>query len=160
MIISLPEEDLLIRAPGSFLLIGPVREPFTLFIETQTDEYCQYLSIGDIIVVSAPEGGDVRQAGLLLELVRRWHVPLVVLPKGHPGSGRLRMMVSAGDQISLNCSIQRGTHPEQTVICSSEELSGVSLRGGDGEAEICMLPPCAELWLINPDGSMRPYREG
>jgi hypothetical protein len=157
MIIPLHDADLLIKAPGSFLLIGFVRETFTLFIETLTDEYCQHLNKGDLIAVSAPEGGDVRQAELLLELIRLWHAPLVVLPTEHPGSGRIRMVVSAGDQISLNCSIQRGTHPEQTVICSSDELSGVSLRALDEGVEISMLPPCAEIIIISRDGSTRPY---
>jgi hypothetical protein len=159
MIIPDPEKDLLIQAPGSFLLLGPVRESFTLFIETSTDEYCQHLNKGDLIAVSAPEGGDVRPAILLLELVRKWHAPLVVLPSGHPGSGRLKMVVSAGDQISLQCLIQRGTHPEQTVICSSDELSGLTVRAMDGGVAIDMLPACAEIRIINRDGTSRPYRE-
>ncbi|PKL60227.1 MAG: alpha/beta hydrolase [Methanomicrobiales archaeon HGW-Methanomicrobiales-4] len=159
MIIPLADSDLLIKAPCSFLLIGPVREPFILFIETSTDEYCQHLIRGDLIAVSAPEGGDIRQAKLLLELVRTWHTPLVVLQSGHPGSGRLKMIVSAGDTISLNCSIQRGTHPEQTVICSSEELAGLSLHGLNGKVKISNLPSCAEILILNNDGTTRHYNK-
>jgi hypothetical protein len=79
-------------------------------------------------VVSAPEGGDLGQAMILLELIREYHAPLVVLPKGHPGSARLKMVISAGDEIELNCSIQRGTHPKQHLLCGSEEMAGMVLK--------------------------------
>ena len=68
------------------------------------------------------------QAMILLELIREYHAPLVVLSKGHPGSKRLSMVVSAGDYIELNCSIQRGTHPEQHLLCGSEEMAGLVLK--------------------------------
>jgi hypothetical protein len=42
-------------------------------------------------------------------------------------------VVSVSDQIHLSCSIRRGTHPDQHLLCSSEELAGITLRGsGDG----------------------------
>jgi hypothetical protein len=153
MIIPHFDGELLISAPKSFILTGLVSEPFTLFIETSNSEYCQYLVKGDLICVSAPEGGDIRQAGILLELVKTWHVPLVALPAGHPGSARLKMIVSAGDTITLSCLIQRGTHPEQTVLCASEELAGLAMKSGNGRIEISSLPECAEISLIVADGS-------
>jgi hypothetical protein len=153
MIIPLTEKDLLISSPHSFILCGSVKEPFTLFIETQNDEYCQHLAQDNLIVVSAPENGEIRQAIILLELVRTWHVPLVVLPPGHPGSCRLKMVVSAGDMIMMNCSIQRGTHPEQTVICSSEELAGITLKSVSGGVKITHVPECAHLSLVSADSS-------
>lgn len=157
MIIPLTDADLLIKSSKSFLLCGLVKDAFTLFIETPEDEYCQYLKSGEIITVSAPEGGDIRQATILLELVRTWHAPLLVLPTGHPGSKRLRMVVSAGDFISLNCSIQRGTHPEQTVVCSSEELAGTCLSAVSGGIEISNLPHPAELLMVSSDGTVNKY---
>ncbi|HWQ67943.1 MAG TPA: alpha/beta hydrolase [Methanospirillum sp.] len=140
MIITLDGVDLLIRGRSSFLLAGIISEPFTLFIETASDEYCQTMRKGDIVAVSAPEGGAIEQASCLLELVRTWHAPLVVLPKGHPGSGRLNMIVSAGDRIWLNCGIARGTHPEQHLICSSDELAGILLEGVPGGIDILHHP--------------------
>lgn len=141
MKVPVTNDYLRIGGSNSFLLAGCVLEPFILFIETSSDEYCQALETGDIVVVSAPEGGDLKQAVMLLELVRKYHIPLVVLPKGHPGSGRLNMVVSAGDHIQLNCGIQRGTHPEQHLICSSEELAGLEITG-DGEAIVLSnIPP-------------------
>lgn len=154
MIIPLAGNDLLIRSTPSFLLCGIVQEPFILFIETTTDEYSQHLVCGDIIVISAPEGGNIRQAQILLELIRTWHMPLVVLPAGHPGCNRLTMVVSAGDVVSLNCSVQRGTHPEQTVICSSKELSGIILqRASEDTIQAHNLPESAEILFLSPNGS-------
>jgi len=56
----------------------------------------------------------------------------VVLPKGHPGSKRLRYVVSAGESIRLSCSIERGTHPEQDVLCAAGEFTGLTLQAVNG----------------------------
>jgi hypothetical protein len=136
MIVPLSDQLLLIEGDSSFLLIGKAGERFVLCIETTDDEYCQTVAAGDLIVVSAPEGGPVEQARMLLELVRTYHMPLLVLPRGHPGSKRLRMVVSVGPEVFTSCEIQRGTHPEQSVICGSEELAGIRVRGVNGGVEI------------------------
>jgi hypothetical protein len=78
---------------------------------------------------------------MLLEFVRRYQLPLVVLPKNHPGSSRLKMVVAVGDEILLACDIQRGTHPEQNLICSSGELAGIHLSGSRGVVEVENMPP-------------------
>ena len=80
-----PLEDglLLIRGNCSFLLVGKAKDRFSLCIETSTEEFCQGVMPGDVIVVSAPEGGAVEPALMLMELVRIWHVPLLVLPRNH-----------------------------------------------------------------------------
>lgn len=136
MIWPLGDDYLCIQGSRSFLLVGRVLSPFHLFIETSSRENSQYLEAGDLVAVSAPEGGETGQAMILLELVREYHAPLVVLPKDHPGSKRLKMVVSAGDRIELNCSIQRGTHPEQHLLCGSEEMAGLVLKKVDDGVEI------------------------
>lgn len=142
---NVPMDDglLLIEGSSSFLLIGLVRETFALCIETASEEFCQTLESGDLVAVSAPEGGEIEQAKMLLELVRSYHTPLVVLPRDHPGSRRLRMVVSAGPAIELSCEIRRGTHPEQHLLCSSAELAGMTVaRRSDGSGvEITGAPP-------------------
>jgi hypothetical protein len=130
------KECLLIRGNSSFLLIGKVGRPLSVCIETMESEYCQGLSEEDIIVVSAPEGGPVEPAVMLLELVRTYGCPLVVLPKGHPGSKRLRYVVSAGDSIRLSCDVQRGTHPEQDILCAAGEYAGATLTAIQGGLKI------------------------
>ena len=115
-------------ASPAFILIGQVSRRFALCIELQEREVCQTLMEGDMVAVSAPEGGELRHAAMLLELVRSYRQPLLVLPKDHAGSKRLSMVVSAGSEIIPKCTIIRGTHPEQNVICSSEELSALSFH--------------------------------
>lgn len=141
---------LIIRGKSSFILIARSRDTFALPIETTDAEVFQGVHRGDLIAVSAPEGGDPEQARMLCELVRTYHQPMVVLPKGHPGSPRLRMVLSVAPAITPRTDILRGTHPEQDVICSSEELSGLGVRadgncvgitGYDGDAMTCMVFP-------------------
>ncbi len=127
---------LLIRGDTSFLLAGKVREQFSLCIETSTEEFCQGVVPGDVVVVSAPEGGPVEPALMLMELVRIYHVPLLVLPRNHPGSRRISRVVSVAGAVHTSCSITRGTHPEQHLVCSSHELAGMTVRGISGGFEI------------------------
>jgi hypothetical protein len=140
MIFSLGDELLLIRGKKSFLVVALVKNRFGLCIETSHDEYCQGVNAGDLIVVSAPEDGAVEPAVMLIDLVRTYHVPLLVLPKDHPGSRRISYVVSVGPEIFTSCSIQRGTHPEQHLICSSDELAGITLKRSEQGVNISPLP--------------------
>ena len=136
---TLDDELLLIGGKQSFLLVAIVKGRFGLCIETTDDEYCQGVDAGDLVVVSAPEGGAVEPALMLIDLVRTFHVPLLVLPKNHPGSRRISYVVSVGPEIFTSCSIQRGTHPDQHLLCSSGELSGIILKREGGGVQISPL---------------------
>mgnify|MGYP001428855471 CR=1 FL=1 len=140
---------LLIRGNRSFLLIGKAKDRFSLCIETSTEEFCQGVMPGDVIVVSAPEGGAVEPALMLMDLVRTYHVPLLVLPRNHPGSRRISRIVSVDKEIHTSCSIARGTHPEQHLVCSSDELAGLTIRGEPGGFEIEGLPAGVSLQTVN-----------
>jgi hypothetical protein len=146
-----PLEDglLLIRGNSSFLLVGKAKEQFALCIETSTEEFCQGVMPGDVIVVSAPEGGPLEPALLLMDLVRTYHMPLLVLPRNHPGSRRISRVVSVDKEVHTSCSISRGTHPEQHLVCSSDELAGLTLRGEPGGFEIEGLPAGLSLQTVN-----------
>jgi hypothetical protein len=139
---KVPLEDglLLIRGDCSFLLVGKAKDRFSLCIETSTEELCQGVMPGDVIVVSAPEGGAVEPALMLMELVRTYHVPLLVLPRNHPGSRSVSRVVSVAPEVHTSCSIIRGTHPDQHLVCSSDELAGLSIRGDPGGLEITGMP--------------------
>ncbi|MDD3857199.1 MAG: alpha/beta hydrolase [Methanoculleus sp.] len=151
MTVPLGGEPLIIRGERSFLLVAKAGSRFTLCIEAPDDEYCQGVDPDDLVAVSMPEGGPVEQARMMLEMVRRYHIPLVVLPKDHPGSKRLSMVVSVAPAILLACDIRRGTHPEQHLICSSTELSGLSLAGIPGGIAIENLPLGAEVEHLNAE---------
>ena len=146
---ALEEGLLLIRGEQSFLLVGKATDRFSLCIETSTEEFCQGVIPGDVIVVSAPEGGAVEPALMLLELVRTYHVPLLVLPRNHPGSRRVSRVVSVDKEVHTSCSITRGTHPEQHLVCSSDELAGLSIRGISGGFELEGLPAGLSLQTVN-----------
>ena len=145
---SLDDELLLIQGDHSFLLVARAGRPFCLCIETSVEELCQGIEPADLIAVSAPEGGPVEPALMLLDLVRIFHTPLLVLPRNHPGSRRVSRVVSVGPEIHTSCSIRRGTHPEQHLICSSEELAGMVLKGTDRGVGISGLPATAHLQTI------------
>ncbi|HTY53416.1 MAG TPA: alpha/beta hydrolase [Methanomicrobiales archaeon] len=132
----LGDRVLLVRGDRSFLLAGRALSAFPLYIETFDEELSQPVSPGDLVAVSAPEGGDTEPARMLLELVRRYHLPLLVLPKGHPGSGRLPLVVSVAGSLRLACDIRRGTHPDQHLICSSDELAGITLESSRDGVEV------------------------
>jgi hypothetical protein len=144
------DDVLLVRGNHSFLLVAKVSDPFALCIETFSEEYCQGVSAGDLVVVSAPEDGAVQPALMLLELVRSYHIPLLVLPKDHPGSKRISYVVSVGPEILTDCSIRRGTHPEQHLICSAGELSGIRLSGSGNGVDISPFPESLTVERINP----------
>ena len=147
---ALPDPDTLLLIDGtrSFLLAGKAGSRFPLCIEYASGEICTTLERDDIIAVSAPEGGALEPAVMLLDLVRSYHLPLLVLPSEHPGSKRLRYVISAGPEISLSCNIQRGTHPDQHLLCSSDELAGVILTGSPGHIETGELPPGVHAHLV------------
>jgi hypothetical protein len=137
---ALDDEVLLIRGKQSFLLVAKVKNRFGLCIETAHDEYCQGVEAGDLVVVSAPEDGVIEPALMLIDLVRTFHVPLLVLPKDHPGSRRISYVVSVGPEIFTSCSIRRGTHPDQHLICSSVELAGITLKRSEQGVDVFPLP--------------------
>jgi hypothetical protein len=137
---ALDDELLLIRGKQSFLIIAKVKNRFGLCIETAQDEYCQGVEAGDLVVVSAPEDGAIEPALMLIDLVRTYHLPLLVLPKNHPGSKRISYVVSVGPEIFTSCSIRRGTHPDQHLICSSEELAGISIKRSEHGVDVFSLP--------------------
>ncbi|MDK2990231.1 MAG: hypothetical protein PWR16_1760 [Methanoculleus sp.] len=151
--VPLGGEPLLIQGERSFLLVAKAVSRFTLCIETPDGEYCQAVDSDDLVAVSMPEGGPIEQARMMLELVRRYHIPLVVLPKDHPGSKRLSMVVSVAPEILLACDIRRGTHPEQHLLCSSAEFSGLSLAGVPGGVTIKNLPPGAKVKYLDAEKS-------
>ncbi len=75
---------LLLKGPSSFILAGKAGSRFPLCVEYGDGEICTTIEKTDIIAVSAPEGGALEPAVMLMELVRAYHVPLLVLPQGIP----------------------------------------------------------------------------
>ncbi|WP_243685239.1 hypothetical protein [Methanosarcina barkeri] len=62
-------------------------------------------------------------------MIREIRSPLIVLPKNHPASPRLPIVVSVGHKTVLSCNITPGTHPNQDVLCGSNEFNGLEITG-------------------------------
>jgi hypothetical protein len=107
------------------------------YLETQTEETVLFTETEDLMVASAFGIGDKILRGLQCTLyqLRELGAPLIVLPKGHPASPRLKVVVSIGPSTRLSCKIQPGTHPEQDVLCASGEFSNLEILGEPGGAE-------------------------
>ena len=148
MIYFLGDDHLLINGDHSFLLVARVIDQFALCIETSTEEFCQGVRNGDLVVVSAPEGGPLLPALMLAELVRTYHMPLLVLPRDHPGTRRISRVISVAPEIHTSCTIRRGTHPEQHLVCSSDELSGITIRGTENGLDLAGVPAGASLQTV------------
>ncbi len=137
---ELSDSFLHIQGRNSFLIVAKANARFGIWIETSEKEYSQTVEPDDLVIASAPEGGNLEPAVMLVESVRKYRLPLMVLSKDHPGSRHFRYVVSVARSIATSCSIRRGTHPEQHLICASDELSGIELHGVPGGVDIDGLP--------------------
>jgi hypothetical protein len=110
-----------------------------IFIGTpDKDEIVMFLEEEDIIAVSSLNDGPYSEDGIksLIFLLRDVGTPLVVLPSDHPTSKRLPMVASCGEKVRLDCNITPGTHPEQEILCTCDDLSGVEIKAIKNGLEI------------------------
>ena len=99
------------------------------YLDTDVEEVVLFTEPQDIIVASAFGTGERIRRGLRCTIyqIRELNSPLIVLPKGHPASPRLKSVVSIGPRIKMSCEIAPGTHPEQDVLCGLEEFHGLEV---------------------------------
>ena len=106
---------------GECGMVGIVKagEDKMLFIGTpDSDEIVQYLEEDDLIAVSSFNLGEKYEKGIrsLAYLTRDIESPILVLPKDHPSSKRLKMVLSVQD-----------------ILCSCDSLSGLNIvKSKDG----------------------------
>jgi hypothetical protein len=108
------------------------------YLETESEEIVLFTDLEDLMVASSASVGEKVMRGLRCTIyqLRELGAPLIVLPKGHPASPRLKTVVSIGPCTRLSCKIQPGTHPEQDVLCGSEEFHEMEVLAKPGGAEI------------------------
>ncbi len=108
------------------------------YLETEAEEVALFTEPDDLVVASAFGTGEKIRRGLRCTIfqLRELSAPLIVLPKGHPASPRLKTVVSIGSSTHLSCKIQPGTHPEQDILCAKEEFQGLEVQGVSGGAEV------------------------
>lgn len=124
-------EMLLVRGKEGTLGIVKVGENKQFFLETDTEEIILALESEDLLVASGFGIDETIIKGLkcILFMIREVGSPFIALSKKHPASKRLKIVVSAGDRTRVSCSITPGTHPEQDVLCGSDEFDGVEISG-------------------------------
>ena len=108
------------------------------YLETESEEIVLFTESEDLMVASSQGVGDMVMRGLCCTIyqLRELGAPMIVLPKGHPASPRLKTVVSIGQRTRLSCRIQPGTHPEQDVLCGSEEFHEMEVQAEPGGAEV------------------------
>lgn len=125
------KNDEILFLEGEKGIVGIIKVAYEnkmLFIGTpENEEIVQFLEKDDLIAVSAFGTDEKYKKGIRAQafLAKEMDSPVMVLPKNHPCSKRLSLVMSVGDKVHLDCSIQPGTHPEQDVLCSCDSLSGL-----------------------------------
>ncbi len=106
-----------------------------IFVETATEEMVMTLNPDDLLIASGfgPDATIARAVRCMLYLIREVSSPLIVLPREHPASSRLNVVVSVGLRTVVRCDIQKGTHPEQDVLCGPVEFHGLEITSTAGE---------------------------
>lgn len=143
--IPLDEDELLfLRGTAGTVAIVKVGQNGQFFLETENEEIVLGLEPYDLIVASAFSTDEKTEKGLkcILFMIREMRSPLIVLPKNHPASPRLPIVVSAGKRTILSCEITPGTHPNQDVLCGSNEFNSVEISGTSKGVEIKNMPEC------------------
>lgn len=151
--ISLKESEmLLLRGTAGTVAIVKAGPHGQFFLETENEEIVLGLEPHDLIVASALSVDEKTEKGLkcVLFMIREIRSPLIVLPKNHPASPRLPIVVSAGQKTVLSCSITPGTHPNQDVLCGSNEFDSLEVTGTPEGVHIENLPEC-EVVKVNFD---------
>jgi len=151
--ISLKESEmLLLRGTAGIVAIVKAGPHGQYFLETENEEIVLGLEPHDLIVASAFSVDEKTEKGLkcVLFMIREIRSPLIVLPKKHPASARLPIVVSAGKKTVLSCHITPGTHPNQDVLCGSNEFDSLEVTGTLEGVQIKNMPPC-EILKVNFD---------
>lgn len=130
-------EMILLRGNQGTLGIVKAGENNQFLLETETEEILLALDPEDLLVASGFGTDKKTITGLkcVLYMIREVGSPFIVLPKKHPASRRLKVVVSAGNKTRISCSIIPGTHPEQDILCGSDEFDGVEISGVKGGVE-------------------------
>ena len=118
MRIAIKEDEIAyITGQGGTIAIAKALGNF-FFLETESSETVLFTDPEDLIVASSFGHDEKIKRGLACTIyqLRELGAPLIVLPKGHPASPRLKTVVSIGALTKMSCEIQPGTHPEQDVL--------------------------------------------
>jgi len=138
MHISIKEDEIAyITGRGGIIAVAKTRGA-SFFLETDSGETVLFTEPHDLIVASSFGDGEKIKRGLACTIyqLRELGAPLIVLPKGHPASPRLKTVVCIGPFTRISCEVQPGTHPEQDVLCGWEGFHGMQVLADPKGAEV------------------------
>lgn len=123
---------------GTVGIVRTINPKHVFFALADGEEISMFLDENDLIVCSAFGTGLKYEKAIksMIYLIREMDAPIVILPKDHPSTSRLKMVTSIGDYIKLDCNIIPGTHPEQNVLCAVDDLSGIIISSSNEEISI------------------------
>ncbi|NPV50660.1 MAG: hypothetical protein HPY60_05625 [Candidatus Methanofastidiosum sp.] len=138
LFVPLGSEEILFISRNDFFL-GLVKTlGKSFFLETDEEEIVLGTGNEDILAVSSLVN-DIKMKSIMISAlysIRELSFPLVILNKGHPASKRLKLLYGCGDKILLDSCIEAGTHPDQHLLCSREDLSGLCILAKKDGVEI------------------------
>ena len=138
LFVPLGSEEILFISRNDFFL-GLVKTlGKSFFLETDKEEIVLGTGNEDILAVSSLVN-DIKMKSIMISAlysIRELSFPLVILNKGHPASKRLKLLYGCGDKILLDSCIEAGTHPDQHLLCSREDLSGLCILAKKDGVEI------------------------
>jgi len=110
----------------------------SFLLETEKEEIILGTGNEDIICASSLVNNEKLKPVMISTLysLRELSFPLIILNKGHPASKRLKLVFGFGNRIILDSCIEAGTHPDQHLLCSTEDLSGITVVAKKGGIEI------------------------
>ncbi len=131
-------ELLLVHGDTGTIAVVKVGSQRQFFLDTPEREIILALGPNELLVASGFGTDERILTGLrcVLYLIREVNSPLIVLPKNHTASARLRIVVSAGKRVVLSCNVTPGTHPEQHLLCGMAEFEGAEILAVEGGVEL------------------------
>ena len=131
-------EMLLVHGNTGTLAVVKVGNKRQFLVDTPEKEFVLAMKPEALLVASGFSTDEHIVNGLrcVLYMIREVDSPLIVLPKNHPASARLKIVVSVGKRIVLSCKITPGTHPEQHLLCGMPEFEGAEILGVEGGVEL------------------------
>lgn len=142
--VSLNDTEMLLLY-GKSGIIGIVKAGINnlYFIETEKEEIVLGLEPDDLLVASGFNTEKVTMNAIkcVLYMIREVGTPLIILPKQHPATKRLKIVTSVRNRTCISCDITPGTHPNQQMLCGVEEFNGVEILGVPGGVKFKNLYP-------------------
>lgn len=136
--IPLRNDEILFVSKNDYFL-GIVKSLGKSFLmENDNEEIVLGTGNDDILAVSSLISDKKIKAIMISSLysLREFSFPLIILNKGHPASKRLKLVFGCGEKILLDSCIEAGTHPDQHLLCSTEDLTGLCILARKDGIEI------------------------